>query len=76
MVVMKIFTSSPYAPQGSLGFPFLDVTTLSAGTATTQFPLNWLCLCRLLLYCSIQVVLPQEKEGVRLKVLPFLKEAL
>ena len=54
----------------------MDVTTLSVCTATTQFCLTWLCLCRLLLYSSTQVILPQEKEGDRLKVFPFFKEAL
>ena len=47
IVVMKIFTNSPYLPQGSFGFPYLDVTTLSVGVLTTQFPLAQLHLHRL-----------------------------
>ena len=47
VVVVKIFTNSPYLPQGSFSFPYLDVTSLSVGATTTQFPLAWLCLCRL-----------------------------
>ena len=35
-----------------------------------------MCLCRLLWYSSTQVILPWEKEGNRLKAIPFLKEAL
>ena len=76
IVVVKIFTNLPYVPWGSFGFPYLDITTLSVGTSTTQFPLTQLCLCRLLQYSSTQVILRWEKEGYRLKVIPFLKEAL
>ena len=64
-------------PLGSFSFPYLDVTTLSVGAlSTTQFPLAWLQLHWLLLYSSTQVILPSEKEGDSLKVIPFLKEAL
>ena len=75
VVVVKIFTNSPYLPWGSFSFPYLDVTTLSVGTLTTQFPLAQSCLCRLLPYSSGQVVKPcEEEEG--LKVYPFLQEVL
>ena len=57
IVEVKIFNSL-YVPQGPFGFPYLDVTTLSVGTSTTPFPLTWLCLLRLFLYSSTQVVLP------------------
>ena len=58
-VVVKIFTNLLYVLQGSFDFPYLDVTTLSVGASTTQFPLGQLHLHRLLLYSSTQVVLPQ-----------------
>ena len=76
LVVGKIFTNLPSGPQGSLGFPYLDVTTLPMDAATTQFPLIQLHLHRLLLYSSTQVILLHEKEGDRLNIFPFLKEAL
>ena len=58
IVVVKIFTNSLYVPWQSFGFHYLDVTTLSVGASTAQFPLAQLCLCRLLLYSSTQVILP------------------
>ena len=48
VVVMKIFTNSPYFPWGSIGLPFLDIATLSEAISTVQFPLSWLCLHQLL----------------------------
>ena len=58
VVVMKVFTNLPHLPQGSLGSPYLDVITLSAGTLTAQFPLAQLHLHRLLPYSSSQTILP------------------
>ena len=66
VMVVKIFTNSPCVPWRSLSLPYLDITTLSVGDLTIQFPLTWLHLCSLLLYSSNPVVLPQE-EG-RFKV--------
>ena len=74
--MVKIFPNWLYVFQGPFGFPYLDVTSLYVGASTAQFPLACLHLCRLLLYSSTQVILLQEKEGDRLKVFPFLKEAL
>ena len=58
VVVMKVFSNLPYFLQGSFSSPYLDVTTLSSGTFTTQFPLALLYLCRLLPYSPTQVILP------------------
>ena len=76
MVVTKIFTNSPYFPWGPFELPFLDMATLIVGTSTKWFPLSQLCLCWLLLYSPTQVILPKEKEGDRLTVIPFTKEVL
>ena len=48
VVVVKVLTNSLHLPQGSFRSPYLDVTTLSVGTLTAQFPLAWLWLHRLL----------------------------
>ena len=48
VVVVKVYTNSPYLPCGSFNPPYLDVTTLSVSTLTTNFPLSLLCLHRLL----------------------------
>ena len=76
MVVMKIFTNSPYFPWGSFGLLFLDIATLSEGASTIRFPLSQLCLCWLLLHPPTQVIWPKEKEGNELTVIPITKEAL
>ena len=76
VVVVKIFTNSPYLPQGSFGFPYLDMTTLTADMLGAQFSLAQLHLCRLLPFSSTQVVLPCEKDNEELKVHPFLLEGL
>ena len=66
MVVVGRFTASPYLPKRSFGLLYQDVTTLSGGTSSTQFPLDLPCLCRLHSYSTTKVVLPQEEgeEGV------------
>ena len=77
MVVMEIFTNSPYFPHVSSGLSFHDIPTLSEGTSTIQFPLSHLCLCWLLLYSPNQVILPkEEKEANKLKITLITKEAL
>ena len=76
VVVTKIFINSPYFPQGSFGLPFLDVATLIVDSSTYWFLLSWLHLCWLLLYSPTEVILPKEKEGDRLRVIPFTKEVL
>ena len=76
IVVVKIFTNSPYLPQGSSSFLYLDITTLSLGTLTAQFPLDQLCLWQLLPYSPTQVILAQEAEDEGLKVYAIFQEAL
>ena len=76
IVVVKIFTNSPYLPWGPFSFPYLDITTLSVGTLTTQFPLAQVHICRLLPFSSPQVALLCKKDDKELKVYPFLQEAL
>ena len=76
VVVVNVFTNSSHLPWGSFGPPYLDITTLSVGALTTQFPLAWLCLHRLLPYFPTQILLPWEKEGDGLKIYPVLMEIL
>ena len=58
VVVVRKYTNTPYIPQGSDHLPYLDVSTLSGGASSDQFPLDWLCLCRLLPFSHTEVVLP------------------
>ena len=76
VVVVKVFTNLPYLPWGSFGPFYLNITTLSVGTSTTQFPTCLVHMHRFLPYSPIQVILPQEKEGDGLKIYPFLLETL
>ena len=72
VVVVRRFTNSPYLPQGSFGFLYLDVTTLSGGTSSTQFPLDQLQLCRLLPYSNTEVFLPWEEGEEGFKAVSLL----
>ena len=76
VVVVRRFTNSPFLPLGSFGFLYLDMTTLSGGASSAQFPLDQLCLCRLLPYSDTKVVLPWEEGEEGLKVYPFFQESL
>ena len=62
VVVVKIFANSPYLPQGSSSFLYLDITTLSLGVLTTKFPLDQLCLWWLLPYSPTQVIFPMKQK--------------
>ena len=55
----------------SFGFFYLDMTTVSGDASSTQFPLDQLCLCRLLHYSNTEVVLPWE-EGEEVKGVSLL----
>ena len=86
VVVLKIFTNSPYLPWESSGFHYLDVTTLSIGACQPPnsplasavpmqaAPLFFLIIPLLILPYSSTLPCVKEEEG--LKVYPFLKEAL
>ena len=65
-----VVVTCPFLCGGSFGSPYPAITILSAGTLTTQFPLAWLHLHRLLPYSSTQIILPQEKEEDAAKNLP------
>ena len=77
MVVMKIFTNSPYFPWESFSFSFLNIATLPEVAQTIQFPLSRLHLYKLFLLSSNQVILPKEEtEANKLKITPITMEAL
>ena len=76
VVVVRRCTNSPYLPQGSFGFLYLDVTTLSGGASSSQFPLDQLFQCKLLPYSDTKMVLPREEGEEGLKVYSFFQESL
>ena len=74
VVIVRRYTNSSYPPQGSFNFLYLDVSTLSGGASSAQFPLDRLCLHRLLPHSDTEVVLPWEEGEEGLKVYPFFWE--
>ena len=68
VVVVRRYTDTTYIPQRTSHFLYLDMNTLSRGASSAQFPLDWLCQCRLLPFSEAKVVLPHEKGEVTLKV--------
>ena len=73
VVVVRRYTNTPYIHQGSSHLPYLDMSTLSRGASSTQFSLDWLCLCRLLPFSDTKVVLPWEEGDQGWKCFPIFK---
>ena len=74
--VVRIFANSHYLLWGSSSFLYLDVTTLSSGALTAQFPLDQLCLWQWLSYSPTLVILLHEAEDKELKFYPIHQEML
>ena len=78
MVVVRRYTNTPYIPQGTSHFLYLDMSTLSGCTSSAQFPLDWL-LWLLYAGCCLSLRLRWSclvKRGVGLKVYPHSWEVL
>ena len=76
VVVVRRYTNTPYILWGSSCLPYLEVSTLSEGTSSTQLPLYWLHLHRLLPFSDTEVVLHWEEGEMGLKVFLHFWEAL
>ena len=68
VVVARRYTNTLYIPWRTSHFLHIDVSILSRGASSAQFPLNQLCLCRLLPFSETEVVLPHEEGVAGLKV--------
>ena len=44
VVVVRTYTHTPYIPQGTSWLLYLNISTLSRGASSIQFPLDCLCL--------------------------------
>ena len=75
-VVVRKYSNTPYFPRGMSHSLYLDMDTLSRGVASTQFPLDRLCLCWLLPFSKTEVLLPIEVGGQGLKTYPHPPEFL
>ena len=76
VAVVRRYTNTPYIPLGTSHFLYIDMSTLSGGASSAQFPLAWLCLHRLLPFSEAEVVLPHDEGEVGLKVYPHSQEVL
>ena len=76
VVVVRMYTSTPFLPQGSSYLLYLDVSTLSRDASSTQIPLDWLHLHKLFPFSDTEVVLLSEEVEMGLKVFPQFQEAL
>ena len=70
VVLVRRYTNIPYIPWGSSCLPYLDESTLCRGTSSAQFPLDQLCIHRLLPFLDTEVVFPQEVGEMGLKMCP------
>ena len=68
-VVVVRYTNTPYIPQVLLS-PLSRHEHTLWGASSAQFPLDQLCLSRLLSFSVTEVVLPQEEGEMGLKVFP------
>ena len=68
VVVVRRYANTPYNPWGTSWLLYLDVSTLSGGASSIQFPLDHLCLWRLLPYYKTEVLLPHEEGEIGIKV--------
>ena len=66
MVVVRRYTNTLYILWGSSCLLYLDVSTLSGGASSAQFPLDWLHLCKLLPFSDTECGLASRRgrDGV------------
>ena len=76
VVVIRRYTNTPYIPQKTSWLLYLNVSTLFGGASSIQFPLDHLCIQRLLPYSKTKVLLPCEEGETRFKVYPHTREVL
>ena len=74
VVVVRRYSNTPYIPRVMSHSLSLDVGTFSGCVASTQFPLDRLCLCQLLSFSKSEVWLPHEVGEEGLETYPHLQE--
>ena len=73
VVVVRRYTITHYIPGESSHLPYPDKITLSGDASSSQFPLHWLCLCKLLPFSDTEVALPSEEGEMGLGVFPHFQ---
>ena len=63
----------PYIPPWTSWLLYLEVSMLSGDASSVQFPLEYLCLQRLLPYSKTEVLLPCEEREWDLRYIPTPK---
>ena len=76
VVVGRRYTNTPYILPRNFLLLYLDVSTLSRGVSSAQFPLDCLHLQRLLPYFKTEALLPHEEGKMGFKVYPYTWEVL
>ena len=73
---VRRYTNTPFIPQGTSRFLYLDVSDLPRGTSSAKFPLNCLHLWKLLPYSKTEVLLPHEEGETGYITYPLYQEVL
>ena len=76
MVVARRYSNTLYIPRVMSHSLYLDVGTFSGGVASVQFPLETLCLCWLLPFSELEVLLPCKVGEEWLETYPYLPKFL
>ena len=76
VVVVRRYTNTPYIPRGTSHSLYLDISTLSRGVISTQFPLDRLYLCWLLPFSKNRGATAYQGGKRGLKDVPHLPEFL
>ena len=76
VVVVRRYTNTPYILGGISCSLYLDMSALSGGDTSAQFPLYRVWLCQLLPFGDTEVLLPITLAGEGLKMYPHLLEFL
>ena len=70
------YTNTPFIPQGTSRLLYLNVSDLPHGTSSAQFPLNSLCLQKLLPYSKTEALLQCTEGETGYRTYPFSQEIL
>ena len=76
IAVVRWYTNTPYILHGTSRLLYLDMSTLSGGVSSAQFPLDCLHLWKLFPYSKTEVLLPHEEGEIGYKAYPFTGEVL
>ena len=74
--MVRRYSNTPFIPHGTSRLLYLNVSDLPQGTSSTQFPLDCLCLQKLLPYSKNEALLPHEEGEKGYRTYPLSPEVL